>query len=97
MEKKEKISFISTIITINIVITSLIVFLYHYFFTPKFLFFDDFKHIQNLKNAYIAGKITDDELQKKFEELNNFSKKLKPNEILFKETSILGKGKNYED
>jgi hypothetical protein len=74
----------------------LMIMLYHFYIAPKFLFFDDLKHIQNLKNAYISGKLTDEQLQEKFEELNHFSEKLKANEILLKETSILGKGSFYE-
>lgn len=74
----------------------LMIMVYHFYFTPKLLFFDESKHMKNLKQAYIADQISDQKLDEELKKLNHFSESLKKNEILFKESSILGKGKYYE-
>lgn len=85
------------ILLMNSCISLLIIFLYHFLFSPKIIVFDYQGYLSNIKNEYVLGTLSDEDVDKKILKLSNLESKLSSNEIMLEKSQVIAKGKMYEE
>jgi hypothetical protein len=78
------------IIMANTLITAGLIYGYHFFFAPKIVALDLTGYLDSLKTQYMAGKLSDEDLKKRFDALEETVKKYSKRHIVVRGDLVLG-------
>ena len=80
------------IVLVNLIITTAVIFVYHYKFAPPQMAVVDLKgYLAGLQNLYAEGKITSDEAKRKLNEAIDIIKKESEDSVVLSSDIVFGK------